>query len=173
MKLNKKFFNKKVGAGALALASLGTAGFMLTSASYTDSASSAISVTAGTIALKAGASQSFPINFGSTLKPGETVTKQVVLSNTGTLDLTYTGTTVGATSEPLAGVLETTIKSGATTLVNAKKLNNLTISPQMIPAKTGTQTLDITITWPDRTPALDNPMQGVSGDTTMTFTATQ
>lgn len=171
MKTPKKNKSTKIAAGALALALL-SAGGIATYAGFTDEANSAITVTAGTIDLQLGSAKTYPIDLG-TMKPGDTVTKTITVNNKGTLPLTYTATTVGATSGELAAVLNTNITSGATAVVTAKKLNAIAVPARPLVAKTGTETLTLTITWPNGAPTVDNALMGKSGNTTLLFSATQ
>lgn len=174
MKTPKQGLLKKVALPVVAAALVCAGGLAAaTVAGFTDSATSAISVKAGTIDMQLGSTKTFPLDFGSTMKPGETVTKQIVVNNKGSLPLTYSATTVGATSGALAGNLDVVVKAGATTLATGKKLNAVEVKEQTLAANTGTQTLDITVTWPDGTPAVDNALQGASGNTVLTFSATQ
>jgi len=171
MAITKTTIASKLAVGTLALALI-TAGGAATYSGFTDEATAPITVDSGTIDLLLGSSKTFPIDLGR-MKPGDTVTKTIVVNNKGSMPLNYTATTVGQTSGELASALNTTITVGGTTVMPSKKLNAVATPSRPLAATNGTETLTVTVSWANGTPAVDNPMQGKSGNTSLVFTATQ
>jgi predicted ribosomally synthesized peptide with SipW-like signal peptide len=166
----------KFAVGALA-ASLLAIGGVATVANFTDSATSTVTVTSGNIDLELGAAKTFPINLGTIMKPGETVVKSIVVTNNGTIPLTYTAATGSIIGPTLAGNINVTMRDMTVPATPVVIPGTPKMSTVALPAKTiaagGTQTVELTFTWPNGTPAVDNPLQGISAGSTLTFSATQ
>lgn len=167
IKINKKLY---AVVGALAALSMG---LTATHAAFSDSGTSNITATAGKIEMFLGASgtsKTATIALGSSLYPGGTIPNQtLVVRNTGTMAMKYTGAVTG-TPGPLANNLTVVIKNGTTTLYSGK-MNAMAISSQSIPAG-GSHTLTMTFTFPNGTPANDNPLMGLSANTNLTLSGT-
>lgn len=162
---------KKIVTGAAVLGIL-SIGSIATISAFSDTATSNVSVTAGSIGLNIGGVESFPINLSEITKPGDTVTKTVILNNTGTLPLKYTGTTSAIPANTLAPVIDVVVKPTGGTALASKKLNALTF-PEATIAGSASQTLELTFTWPQGTAAVDNALMGKKGDAIITFNAVQ
>lgn len=168
-KMKANLYQKVIGIGAVvSLVSLGT---VATYASFTDTGTSAITATAGKITLalgETGTSKSAPIALGTTLVPGASIAKTIVVRNTGTIPMKYT-TAVTGTPGTLASTMTAVIKNGTTQLYSGK-MNAMKTATQTIPAG-GSHTLDLTFAWANGTAAVDNLLMGQSANTTLTFTA--
>lgn len=163
---------KKLAIGALAVSAVAVGG-VATFANFTDSATSPITVTAGKIDLKLNSVNSFPIDLGSTMKPGDSVVRTVSVQNNGTIPLTYTANTTGATGT-LAPVVDVKIEdvTGTASTIGTTKLNAMVL-PSKIIAGGSKQDLKLTFTWVSGTPAVDNPLQGGTAAATLNLSATQ
>lgn len=169
-KVKGNFYRKAVGVAAvLALTSLGT---VATQSAFSDSATSSVTATAGSIelGLNAAAAKTFPIALGTALVPGGTVTRTVAIHNSGTLPMKYTASNTTATSGTLASTMNVVITSGGATLYTGK-MNAISI-PQRTLAANSNETLSMAFTWPNGTPAVDNPLMGTNANTVLTFNAT-
>jgi hypothetical protein len=166
----------KLAIGAVAASMLAIGG-VATIAGFTDTATTDITVGAGNIDLQLGSAKTATFDLGQNIKPGTSVVKTIVVNNKGSLPLTYTATTGGATGN-LAPVIDVTIRDmtvPATPVAvgTSKKMNAVVLPSKTLVATTGTQTLEFTFTWPNGTPAVDNVLQGGTGDSTLTFNAVQ
>lgn len=170
---SKSSWFKKAAIGT-AVVAMAAVGGLSTVSAFSDSATSNVTVTAGSIGLKAGGSDTFNVAIPEVNKPGATVTKQIVLTNTGTIPLTYTANTVAPTLNTLAAALDVTVTGGtpAAAIGTTSKLNAFKITTPRTIAAGGTDTLNVTFTWPSgNTAAVDNALQGKLGDSVITFTA--
>lgn len=170
---SKSGWLKKAAIGT-AVAAIVSVGGISTIAAFSDTATSNVTVTAGSIDLKVGGFDTFNVALPEITKPGTTVTKQITVTNTGTLPLTYIANTVAPTANTLASALDVTVTTGtpAVAIGTASKLNAFKIPTQSIPAG-GTQILDVKFTWANGSAAVDNALMGKSGDAVITFTAAQ
>jgi hypothetical protein len=108
------------------------------------------------------------------LVPGDTVTRSVTITNTGTAGFTFSGV---ATPGPVSTVLWTdtvkglqvTVKRGATTLYSGA-LKNLAIPASATIAPGADDALDLVFSLPT---SADNSFQGLSQTFTIIYTATQ
>lgn len=164
-----KFKKLVMGVAVLGIVSVGS---VATVSAFSSSATSNVTVTAGSIDLKVGGADTFPISLSEINKPGTTVTKTVTVSNPGTLPLKYTATTSAIAANTLAPVIDVVVTPQGGTALASKKLNALTL-PETTIAAGGSQTLTMVFTWPDRTSVLDNPLMGAKGDAVITFNAVQ
>lgn len=169
----RKLSNKVLGAGiALSLVTIST-GAIATYAGFTDSGSTDITATAGSINLAMGASgtsKTAAINLGTALVPGGSIANQTItLRNTGTLPMKVTGAVTG-TPGNLANTMTVVIKEGTTQLYSGK-MSTMAIANFTL-AASGTKTLTLTFTWPNGTPEVDNALMGASANTDLTFSAT-
>jgi hypothetical protein len=171
------------------LAALGTltgAAWAGTFASFTDGTSSAATFAAGTVKINAGAQVFAPLTVNN-LKPGDVRFSPLTLTNAGTLDFTYgmtASTTDTSTNAGLGAALQVAVKSvSATTgcteagwsagadVVTSSGISAATFTGRPI-ASAGSDVLCFRVTFPNRTPALDNPLQGSATTATFSFTAT-
>lgn len=107
------------------------------------------------------------------LVPGDTASRTVTITNSGTAGLTYTGA-ISATASTLlwsdtTNGLQVTVSRGATTVYTGA-LKNLSLAASSTIAAGGTDTLTYVFTFPS---AAGNTFQGLSQDFTITYTATQ
>jgi len=151
--------------GALAALSIGG---VSTVAAFTSSATSPVTVAAGSINLTAGDKTSYTMDFGTGWKPGQTSSKTVILKNTGSIPLKYTMAVTG-TPGTLAKKLDATAKVGSTSLYTGK-LSVIKTTAARTLAAGASETISLGLTWAPA--ADDNTYQSASGNTTITFTAT-
>lgn len=165
---------KKLAIGALAVSAVAVGG-VATFANFTDTATAPITVTAGKIDLKINSVNSFPIDLGPTMKPGDSVVKTISIQNNGTIPLTYTANTTAVTGN-LAPVIDVKIEDvtvpATPVTIGTTKLNAMTLPSKTI-AGPSKQDLRLTFTWANGTPAVDNALQGGTGAATLNLTATQ
>lgn len=156
-----------IGVAAFALVAVG--GGLAVQAGFTDSGTTNVTVSSGTLSLTLGGSSNYTVDFGNALKPGDSVSKVIAVKNAGTLPLTYTAGVTG-TAGPLASKLDVVITPGTTALAS-KKLNVATIPTQTI-APGATQNVTMVVSWPasDTNP---NASMGTNGNVTLKFDATQ
>lgn len=160
-----------VTLGMCALLSIGG---VSTVAAFSDTATSAVTVSAGSVKLTAGGKDSVALDFGTGWYPGKTATKNVILKNAGTLALKYTMDitgTPGTLSKKLDAKLTATNAAGTVTTLFTGKLNALGTTTKRSLAVGASETLKLTLTWTASTD--DNTYQSASGNSTITFTATQ
>lgn len=167
IKLSKKLY---MVVGSLAALSMG---LTATHAAFSDSGAATITAQAGKIEMflgPTGTSKTATIALGNALYPGGTIPNQtLVIRNTGTMTMNYTGAITG-TPGPLANNLNVVIRNGSTQVYSGK-MNAMAIASQSLPAG-GSHTLTLAFTFPNGTPANDNPLQGLSANTNLTFNGT-
>ena len=109
----------------------------------------------------------------SNLVPGDTANRTVVITNTGNVGFTYTGSISASASTALwtdtTNGLQVTVKRGATTLYTGA-LKNLALAASGTIAASGTDTLTFDFSLPT---SAGNSMQSLTQDFTITYTATQ
>lgn len=164
-----KFKKLVMGVAVLGIVSVGS---VATVSAFSSSATSNVTVTAGSIDLKVGGQDTFAVDLPEIVKPGDTITKTVIVTNTGTLPLKYTASTSAIAANTLAPVIDVVVTPTPGTALASKKLNALTL-PETTIAAGGTQTLSMKFTWPNGTAAVDNALMGKKGDSIITFTAAQ
>ncbi|HEV2250900.1 MAG TPA: hypothetical protein VGT60_10395 [Candidatus Limnocylindria bacterium] len=109
----------------------------------------------------------------SNMVPGDTANRTVVISNTGNVPFTYTGS-ISATANTLlwsdtTNGIQVTVKRGATTLyTGALKSMSLGASPTIAAGGTDTLTFDFSLPT-----AAGNTFQSLTQDFTITYTSTQ
>lgn len=157
---------KGIAAGA-AILSLFAMGSVATVSAFTDTADTKITVAAGSIDLQLNDVKSVTWAIGSTLKPGDTATKSIVVANKGTVPLNYTIKSATG-SGTLASALDVTVTQGATAGVKTK-LNAVNRTVKTI-APGATETVKLDVVWTST--ASDNTFQGASGNVTLDFAAT-
>lgn len=160
-----------VTLGMCALLSIGG---VSTVAAFSDTATSAVTVSAGSVKLTAGGAESFALDFGTGWYPGRTANKNVILKNAGTLPLKYTMDitgTPGTLSKKLDAKVTAKNAAGTVTTLFTGKLNLLGTTTGRSLAVGVSETINLTLTWPAGTD--DNTYQSASGNSTITFTATQ
>lgn len=162
---NKIFKKASIGIALVATLSIGSIG---TIAGFTDNATSNVTVQAGTVDLTVDSLKAITLDFGSTMKPGDSVTKNVTVKNTGTLPLNYS---IKATGTPgkLAEKLTASVKPGsAAASVSTLKTVN---TPNKVLASGASETVAIIVSWTAGT--TDDSYQGTDGTTVLNFSATQ
>jgi hypothetical protein len=109
----------------------------------------------------------------SNLVPGDTVTRTVTITNTGTVGFTYTASATNVNTSVLwtdtAKGLQVEAKRGATSLYGGA-LKNLAIPASATIAPAAADTLTFVFSLPA---TADNSFQGLSQTFTVTYTATQ
>ena len=178
---SKKPVLKKVVAASVVLGALAVGG-IATSASFSDTGTTSVTVNSGTINMTlrgtddATASKAANIDLG-TMKPGDTFTKTIVVANAGTLPLKYTTNTTVTGDTALPGVITVKVDDTTGTSTNVlpagTKLNAVNIATARTVNAGASQTLTLTGTWPNGTPAVDNPAQGKTSTAVITFNAVQ
>lgn len=158
-----------MGAAILGVVSVGS---VATVSAFSSSATSNVTVTAGSIDLKVGGADTFPISLSEINKPSATVTKTVTVSNPGTLPLKYTASTSAIAANILAPVIDVVVTPQGGTAMASQKLNKLAL-PETTLAAGGSQTYTMVFTWPNGTAAVDNALMGAKGDAVITFNAVQ
>lgn len=165
----------KVAVGAAAVSMLAV-GSIATVSAFSDSATSTVTVGSGDINLKIGAVKTVNLDLGQNIKPGFTQTQTLVLNNTGSLPLTYTGaTTSTGTLPPLINVVvrDITVPATPATIGSGMKMSNLAITPARTIAAGGSQTIEIVYTWPNGGAGAENAQMQATGNSVLTLTATQ
>lgn len=157
------------------LAMFGLAALLLgggTMAYFTSTALSSTGFQAGTLVIGVDDSAVWSGSIGN-LAPGESVARDIIVQNSGTLDLKYRVTAaIPAADDPtLFNGLEVKLEAGASVLydglLSGLTGNALVQSPL---ASGGSETLTFTITLPT---TADNTYQGTAANVTFTFQATQ
>jgi spore coat-associated protein N len=107
------------------------------------------------------------------LVPGDTASRTVTITNSGTVGFTYVGSASATAATALwsdtTNGLQVTVKRGATTLY-AGALKDLAIPASGTIAATGTDTLTLDFSLPT---GAGNTLQALTQDFTITYTATQ
>lgn len=162
---NKKFKKATLGIALIATLTVGGVG---TLAGFTDDAKSTVTVQAGTIDLTINALKEITLDFGSTMKPGDSVTRNVTVKNTGTLPLNYSIKSTG-TPGKLAEKLTASVKPGsaAASITTLKTVN----TPNKVLQPGASETVAIIVSW--TAGATDDSYQGTDGTTVLNFSATQ
>lgn len=165
----------KIAAGSAAIAMLAVGGVATVSA-FTDSATSTVTVGAGNIDLQLGTTKALTLDLGQNIKPGFTQVQTIVVNNKGSLPLTYTGATGGVTGTLPALINVTmrdmTVPATPVAIGTATKMNTISLPSKTIPAG-GSQTVEITYTWPNGGAGVENAQQNAAGNAVLTFSATQ
>jgi len=109
----------------------------------------------------------------SNMVPGDTANRTVVISNTGNVGFTYTGSISATASTALwtdtTNGLQVTVHRGATQIYTGA-LKNLALAASGTVAASGTDTLTFDFSLPS---GAGNTMQSLTQDFTITYTATQ
>jgi spore coat-associated protein N len=109
----------------------------------------------------------------SNMVPGDTATRAVTISNSGTVGFTYTAA-ISATANTVlwsdtTNGLQVLVKRGATTLYTGA-LKNMSLAASPTIAASSTDALAFTFSLPT---TADNAFQNLTQDFTITYTATQ
>lgn len=179
------------------LAALGTltgAAWAGTFASFTDDATAAATFSAGTVDLLVGGKVDDAHDFAaltvSNLKPGDVKYAPLSVANSGSLGFSYkmTGATVDTANKPagLGAALRVEVRSvgtsttcdaasfsaSTTTVAASSAFSSVSTAARSV-AVGASETLCFQVTFPNRTAAEDNPLQGSATTATLTLTATQ
>lgn len=149
--------------GVIALFAIGG---ISTQALFTDSATTNVTVTSGTLELDIDRPATIALN--NIVKPGDTQNVPITVSNNGSLDLNYTVSTSNASGD-LGPILDVTAKVGSST-IGTGKLNSFSIPSRSLNSNAD-ETVTLTVSWP--TSQSSNALQGKNASTTLTFNATQ
>lgn len=164
-------FKKKLAVSAVAFAFL-SIGSVATVSSFTNSATSTVTAKAGTVILTVDGAATSSIDFGTTLKPDGVAgaAKSIVVRNAGTLPLNFD---IQSATSPVPGklaeILDVTVTAGANTPVTTK-LKSIN-TPNYALGAGASMTVTFVPKWTST--AADDTYQGTSGNTTLTFSATQ